>query len=107
MAPHHVACLNVNRRERRWSKVAARSVDHIADANRVTEVNAHQPIRPHLLNGRLISGTAELQHATAATVSARHEKQVVRSPNRRAGVQAEVYRMSVTPQQIAVVWIDA
>ena len=107
MTPDDVSCLHIDRRERRRSEVAARTVDQIADANRVSKMNSHQPIGPHFLNRRLVSGAAQLDDTAAAVVSARHEQLVVRSPNRCAGVQAVLYWMRMTPQQVTVVGIDA
>src|SRR5215470_1015134 len=97
MTPQNLSRLDINRGEWRWSKVAARTVDRIADANRVGKVNPHQAVRPQLLDSRFVASATELQDATAAAVATGNEEQIVRSPNRHARVQAKLNRMRVTP----------
>src|ERR1043165_6543635 len=69
-------------------------------------MNSHQPMRPQLLHGRLVTGAAEFDDPTPAVVTTGNEKQIVWSPIRHGRVQAVVHRMRVTPKQVAVVWID-
>jgi hypothetical protein len=59
MSPQNLSRFNVDCRERRWPKIAARSVDLIADTNRVCKMNSHQAIGPQLLNTRFVSSAAE------------------------------------------------
>src|ERR1044072_4935663 len=97
MTPHNISRLYVDGGEGRRPEVATRSVNQIAETNRVREMNSHQTIGPDLFDSRFVSSASQLQDAAAAVVSARHEEQVVRSPNGRARVQTVVDRMRMTP----------
>ena len=63
MAPRNVSCFDVDRGERRRPKIAARSVDQIADANRVGEMNSHQAVGPYLFDSGLVTGAGEFEAA--------------------------------------------
>src|SRR5690348_3138747 len=83
IAPHNLARLNIDGREWRRPKVAARAVDRITDANRIGKVDSHQAVRPHFLDLSNIARAREFQDTTTAVVSTRNEQQIVSAPNRR------------------------
>src|SRR5262245_702860 len=98
VTPRDLPGLDVNGSKWRRAEIAARTEDQIADANAVAEMHTHQTMRPNLLNRCFVAIACELEDTTSAAVSRRNEEQIVFTPHRGAGVQAEICRVRMAPQ---------
>src|SRR6185295_10563644 len=79
----------------------------VAHTDRVTKVNAHQFAGPYLLDQRLVSISRQLENLTAAVVAGGTKQEIVFTPHGHADVHARGRLVRMTPQQLAIIWVDA